>query len=180
MPHTTRTFRVFVSSTFSDLRAERDALQEHVYPALSRLCTAAGATFQPIDLRWGVSDEAGLDQQTMTICLTELQRCQDTGIKPNFLILLGDRYGWLPLPPRIPADEYGRILAAVDDPAGKAPARALVWAGGRGRRELRAGGASPQGPRPARRVRDRRRLGPRGGGRARRAARGSPEGHAVR
>ncbi len=120
MPHTTRTFRVFVSSTFSDLRAERDALQEHVFPALSRLCTAAGATFQPIDLRWGVSDEAGLDQQTMTICLTELQRCQGTELKPNFLILLGDRYGWLPLPPEIPADEYKQILAAVDDPVGKA------------------------------------------------------------
>ncbi|HJW75779.1 MAG TPA: AAA family ATPase, partial [Thermoleophilia bacterium] len=120
MPHATRTFRVFASSTFSDLRAERDALQEHVFPALSRLCTEAGATFQPIDLRWGVSDEAGLDQQTMTICLTELERCQSTGVRPNFLILLGDRYGWLPLPPQILADEYRSVLAAVPDQAGRA------------------------------------------------------------
>ncbi len=117
MPHATRTFRVFVSSTFSDLRAERDALQEHVFPALGRLCTEAGATFQPIDLRWGVSDEAGLDQQTMTICLTELKRCQDSELKPDFLILLGDRYGWEPLPPTIPADEYAQILAHTSDPA---------------------------------------------------------------
>lgn len=119
MAHVTRTFRVFVSSTFSDLRAERDALQEYVFPALSRLCTAAGATFQPIDLRWGVSDEAGLDQQTMTICLTELERCQGTGLKPNFLILLGNRYGWLPLPPQIASGEFVRVLAAVDDPAAR-------------------------------------------------------------
>ncbi len=130
MPHATRTFRVFISSTFSDLRAERDALQEHVYPALSRLCTASGATFQPIDLRWGVSDEAGLDQQTMTICLTELERCQGTGVKPNFLILLGDRYGWLPLPPEIPAGEYERIVAALDDAAGQA--RLRRWYGTEG------------------------------------------------
>ena len=34
MPRATRTFRVFISSIFSDLRAERDALQEHVFPAL--------------------------------------------------------------------------------------------------------------------------------------------------
>jgi hypothetical protein len=29
-----RIFRVFVSSTFSDLVAERNALQEHVFPRL--------------------------------------------------------------------------------------------------------------------------------------------------
>ncbi|MCC6155365.1 MAG: DUF4062 domain-containing protein, partial [Candidatus Hydrogenedentes bacterium] len=28
------TFRVFVSSTFKDLRAERNALQQHVFPKL--------------------------------------------------------------------------------------------------------------------------------------------------
>jgi hypothetical protein len=115
MPHATRTFRLFVSSTFSDLRAERDALQEHVFPALSRLCMAKGAVFQPIDLRWGVSDEAGLDQQTMVICLTELERCRNTGLKPYFLVLLGDRYGWQPLPPRIPAEEFAQILASTSD-----------------------------------------------------------------
>ena len=35
MPIATRTFRVFVSSTFEDLKAERDALQRD---AFSRLC----------------------------------------------------------------------------------------------------------------------------------------------
>jgi hypothetical protein len=35
MPTATRTFRVFVSSTFEDLKAERDALQRD---AFSRLC----------------------------------------------------------------------------------------------------------------------------------------------
>lgn len=37
------TFRVFVSSTFSDLFAERNALQEHVFPRLRVLPEARGA-----------------------------------------------------------------------------------------------------------------------------------------
>lgn len=55
------TFRVFVSSTFSDLIAERNALQEEVFPRLREYCQKHGARFQAIDLRWGVSEEAALD-----------------------------------------------------------------------------------------------------------------------
>jgi hypothetical protein len=61
MPTTTRTFRVFVSSTFEDLKAERDALQRDVFPRLRALCERHGARFQAIDLRWGVRDEAAMD-----------------------------------------------------------------------------------------------------------------------
>jgi hypothetical protein len=71
-----RTFRVFVSSTFSDLKEERNALQEQVFPKLRDLCEQHGCRFQAIDLRWGVSEEAALDQQTMRICLEEIDRCQ--------------------------------------------------------------------------------------------------------
>jgi hypothetical protein len=41
-----RTFRVFISSTFSDLKAERNALQERVFPRLRDFCLARGARFQ--------------------------------------------------------------------------------------------------------------------------------------
>ncbi len=111
-----RTFRVFVSSTFSDLKAERDALQRFVFPRLRELCASRGARFQAIDLRWGVSEEAGLDQRTMPICLGEIERCQRVTPKPNFIALLGDRYGWRPLPAEIPAGEFAAIEAAVTAP----------------------------------------------------------------
>jgi len=113
MPQSTRTFRVFISSTFSDLKAERNALQQKVFPRLRELAMAHGCRFQAIDLRWGVSEEAGLDQKTMRICLTEVERCQKTSPRPNFLILLGDRYGWCPLPEEIPADEYEEIDGVI-------------------------------------------------------------------
>jgi hypothetical protein len=105
----TITFRVFVSSTFSDLKAERNALQDRVFPRLRELCLARGARFQAIDLRWGVSEEASLDQQTMRICLGEIARCQQVSPRPNFIVLLGDRYGWRPLPEEIPATEFREI-----------------------------------------------------------------------
>jgi hypothetical protein len=61
---------------FYDLKTERNALQEKVFPRLRDLAAAHGCRFQAIDLRWGVSEEASLDQQTMKICLGEIERCQ--------------------------------------------------------------------------------------------------------
>jgi WD40 repeat protein len=109
-----RTFRVFVSSTFLDLRDERDALQREVYPRLSRLCRGLGASFQAIDLRWGIRAETAEDRRTLRTCLSELARCQQTSPRPNFLVLLGDRYGWQPLPEVMPIACFERIAAALD------------------------------------------------------------------
>jgi hypothetical protein len=113
MPIATRTFRVFVSSTFEDLKEERDALQREVFPKLRKLCEQHGARFQAIDLRWGVRDEAALDQKTMEICLREIRRCQRTGVKPNFIVLLGQRYGWRPLPARIEAGKFETVRSYI-------------------------------------------------------------------
>ncbi len=111
--HTARrdlTFRVFVSSTFTDMVAERNALQEHVFPELREYCQHRNARFQAIDIRWGVSEEAALDHQTMGICLRELRRCQQLSPRPYFIALLGNRYGSRPLPPQIGAVEFETLL----------------------------------------------------------------------
>jgi len=107
-----RNLRIFVSSTFADLKEERNALQERVFPRLRELCMQQGTRFQVIDLRWGVSEEAALDQQTMKICLGEIERCQRTTPRPNFIVLLGDRYGWCPPPPQIPPPSSKRSSSA--------------------------------------------------------------------
>jgi hypothetical protein len=91
------------------MEAEREILQRKVFPIFGRSCRAKGFEFQPIDLRWGVSQEAGQSNKTMRICLRELARCQDTKVHPNLLVLLGDRYGWCPLPERIPAEVFDHI-----------------------------------------------------------------------
>lgn len=106
-----RFIRVFISSTFSDMAHERRILHEHVFPELTRLCASRGARFQAVDLRWGVNEESQLDHKTMDLCLGEIERCQRLSPKPNFLVLLGDRYGWEPVPARILSDEFEELHA---------------------------------------------------------------------
>ncbi len=112
--------RVFVSSTFSDLKHERNALQRDVFPKLEQLCLQRGFQFQAIDLRWGVPTEAGLDHRTMRICFEELRRSREVSPQPNFLILLGNRYGWRPLPEEISTGEFEQLHTAATKLDGKA------------------------------------------------------------
>ncbi len=102
-------FRVFVSSTFADFRDERNALQRGAFLNLERYCEERGAKFQAIDLRWGVSSDASLDQRGMEICLQELDRCQHLSPRPNFLVLIGNRYGSQPAAYEIEWDEFVEI-----------------------------------------------------------------------
>lgn len=89
--------RIFVSSTFCNFKEERDGLVA-VFQELSEYCKAAGFSFQVLDLRWGISDEDGQNNRTLQICFDEIKRCQMLSPKPNFLILSGLYYGWIPLP----------------------------------------------------------------------------------
>ena len=115
MPGSVPVFRVFVSSTFADLAAERMALHERVFPELKRLCDGLGAQFQAIDLRWGVTTEASLEQRTVAVCLEEVDRCRAATRRPYFMLLLGDRYGWRP-PPEAVIGERFELLCAVMSP----------------------------------------------------------------
>jgi len=65
-----------------------------------------------------VNEESQLDQKTMDICLSEIRRCQKMSPKPNFIMLLGDRYGWQPLPARIDAEEFEKIVDLTPSPFG--------------------------------------------------------------
>ena len=107
-----KTIRFFISSTFKDFEQERDILHKFVFPKLKQLCHKNGFGFQPIDLRWGVMDEAGLDQQTMNICLNEIKRSSYEP-KPNLLLLVGQSFGWVPLPYDIKEDEFNTIIEKV-------------------------------------------------------------------
>jgi WD40 repeat protein len=102
--------RLFVSSTFSDFVLEREVLQQDVFPRLRTLCESEGCRFQPVDLRWGVSEEAANEKRTLAICLEEIVRCQRISPDLNLLILLGERYGSCFLPERIPSLQFARLM----------------------------------------------------------------------
>ncbi len=82
--------RVFVSSTFRDMQAEREELIKRIFPQLRKLCETRGATWSEVDLRWGITDEQRAEGQVLPICLEEVRRC-----RPYFIGLLGNRYGFV-------------------------------------------------------------------------------------
>lgn len=83
--------RVFVSSTFSDLIAERDHLARHTFPSLEKKSGDLGFIFSAIDLRWGITDEQVAEGSVLPICLDAIDRS-----RPFFIGILGERYGWVP------------------------------------------------------------------------------------
>ena len=84
-----RLIRVFVSSTFRDMKEDRDHLVKFIFPQLRKLCEARGVTWGEVDLRWGIPDED--KSEIVPLCLEEVRRC-----RPYFIGLLGERYGHVP------------------------------------------------------------------------------------
>lgn len=86
-----RAIRLFVSSTFRDMQAERDELHRVVYPSLRSFCRERQVDFVEVDLRWGITADEAEKNETLGICLDEIEHC-----RPYFICLLGERYGWIP------------------------------------------------------------------------------------
>lgn len=86
-----RELRVFISSTFHDLQAERDYLLKHVFPRIRQMCRERGVEFTEIDLRWGLTAEEAARGRVIRPCLEEIDYC-----RPYFIGILGSRYGWAP------------------------------------------------------------------------------------
>ncbi|MBO1514352.1 DUF4062 domain-containing protein [Metabacillus bambusae] len=86
-----RVIRVFISSTFKDMKKERDQLIKYTFPELRKMCEERGVNWSEVDLRWGVTNEQSADGQVLPICLAEIENCL-----PFFIGILGERYGWIP------------------------------------------------------------------------------------
>ncbi len=83
-----RQIRVFISSTFRDMKAERDYLVKFIFPQLRKLCESRQVVWGEVDLRWGVTDEQKAEGKVLPIVMEEIRRC-----RPYFIGLLGERYG---------------------------------------------------------------------------------------
>jgi nephrocystin-3 len=92
-PTLNRVAGVFISSTFLDMQAEGDVLVKQVFPELKKRCRERFVEFVEVDLRWGVTEEQAKRGEVLPICLAQINRC-----RPYFIGLLGERYGWHPLP----------------------------------------------------------------------------------
>ncbi len=86
---------IFVSSTFKDMHFERDAIQEVTLPRVKSEAIQYGESISFCDLRWGINtgdlDSEEGSRKVLDVCLDEIDRC-----KPPMVVILGDRYGWIP------------------------------------------------------------------------------------
>ncbi|XP_074658721.1 NACHT and WD repeat domain-containing protein 2-like [Tubulanus polymorphus] len=118
-PLGSRIVRIFTSSTFTDTTLERNALMENVYPLLKKYCREKhGLEFQVVDMRWGVRDEATDDHMTTELCMKEIENCQRLSTGPNFVVFLGQKYGYRPMPTKILATLFDAICDASKDSKG--------------------------------------------------------------
>ncbi len=83
-----KTVRIFISSTFRDMHAERDHLVKVVFPELRERCAKRKLHLVDIDLRWGVTEEEAEQGKVLEIILDEIDRS-----RPFFIAILGERYG---------------------------------------------------------------------------------------
>lgn len=60
-------------------------------PGLNRRGLERDVTVIAVDLQWGVTSEETKQNQQLSACIREVDRCA-----PFFIALLGDRYGWVP------------------------------------------------------------------------------------
>jgi hypothetical protein len=86
-----QTARVFISSTFHDMEAERDHLVTVVFPKLRERLREDRINVVDIDLRWGITQEQSERDEALEICLDTIDESD------FFICLLGERYGWVPM-----------------------------------------------------------------------------------
>ncbi len=108
--------RVFISSTFKDMQAERDHLVRFVFPRLREELLKRRMHLVDVDLRWGVTS----DQDAFDLCIDEIKRCH-----PRFLCMLGGRYGWIPAPKTVRQNAFERVTSGAS-PAGPLPEEELA------------------------------------------------------
>ncbi|XP_030375810.1 NACHT and WD repeat domain-containing protein 2 [Scaptodrosophila lebanonensis] len=109
-PVSSKIVRIFTSSTFTDTTMERNTLMAKCYPRIKDYCREKhGLEFQVVDMRWGVRDEATDDHMTTELCMREIKNCQRLSMGPNFIVFLGQKYGYRPIPTYIVSSELQLI-----------------------------------------------------------------------
>ncbi|XP_047198879.1 NACHT domain- and WD repeat-containing protein 1 [Hippoglossus stenolepis] len=113
MKNRSNMIRVFVSSTVTDMSSERKALLERAYPEVLAFCRSLGLVLEVVDLRWGIRNVSSGDHDSCEIFLQEIQSCQRISAGPDFIALLGSRYGHRALPRLVPEKHFEVLLSKL-------------------------------------------------------------------
>ena len=81
-----RHIRLFISSTFQDMKDERSYLMTQAFPILRKLASERNVTLTELDLRWGITEEESKNGRVVDICLREIENSI-----PFFIGIIGNR-----------------------------------------------------------------------------------------
>ena len=116
MAETWQTVRVFISSTFRDMHAERDHLVKVVFPELrERLLPHRDRPRSTSTCAGASPRRRPKNDKVLDLCLQQIDEC-----RPFFIGILGERYGWVPTTPLSEAARRSRSTAG----SSSRPARA--------------------------------------------------------
>lgn len=77
------------------MQAERDLLHQSVFPEIRRKLKKYNEDIQELDLRWGVDTSLMTEEESgkhvIESCIDSIDRC-----RPYMIVLIGERYGWIP------------------------------------------------------------------------------------
>lgn len=104
-----KSIKIFISSTFNDMQAERDIVMTRVSALINKTFAREGIFVQFIDLRWGVNtgDEETDKREALVLqqCIREIRESH-----PFFIAFLGERYGWIP-----PQANWQQVVRLLED-----------------------------------------------------------------
>lgn len=104
-----REYYIFISSTFRDMDAERDAIKQYVIPRLNKHYRPRCVSFHAIDLRVGVNTQDLGEEESENMVLGACFNKIDSS-RPFFIGLLGERYGWIP-----DKDRINHVISALSE-----------------------------------------------------------------
>lgn len=110
LPPEKNSIRIFLSSTFTDYKQERNLLLDDVLPYVQSFGREYGIDVIFSEMRWGISDEASKGNRTIELCLKEIEKCRDVSIGPFFCVMLGNKYGYRPPPPELSVAAFDEVM----------------------------------------------------------------------
>ncbi|PIK39181.1 hypothetical protein BSL78_23980 [Apostichopus japonicus] len=106
--------QLYVSSVLSDMESERTVLMSKVFSkGLRQFCKEWGYELQVMDPHWGLKDVWMDNHKHADICLDLLEKCKTAANGPFFLMMVGQKLGYQPLPKQLNLDEFSVITSGI-------------------------------------------------------------------
>ena len=129
-----RNVRVFLSSTFRDMHAERDRLVKVTFPALREKLLPHRVELYDIDLRWGITEVEATNERVIRLCLEQIDECRPfflgvsrpslrLGTASVCLLIASEKYPFVARLPGISVTELELRHGVINDPVGNAHSR---------------------------------------------------------